>query len=120
MTDEQIKLSYQLAVGVYNNVKTLKEAKEIGKSYGIPPNSMNYYCAAYRHMMNGTRHTSSIGTEIREYFLSQIFIKYNNQVKRNALIAFEQTIEYDEERNNCTLHKNRNILEKYKKFLSEE
>lgn len=86
MTDEQIKLSYQLAVGVYNNVKTLKEAKEIGKSYGIPPNSMNYYCAAYRHMVNGTRHTGSIGTEIREYFLSQIFSKYDNQVKRNALI----------------------------------
>lgn len=120
MTNEQIKLSYQLAVDVYNDVKTLKEAKEIGESYGISPNSMNYYCAAYRHMMNGTRHTSSIGTEVREYFLSQIFSNYTNQIKRNALIAFEQTIEYDEERNHCTLHKNRSILEKYKRFLSEE
>lgn len=120
MNIEQIKLSYQLAVDVYNDVKTLKEAKKIGESYGISPNSMNYYCTAYRHMMNGTRHTSSIGTDVREYFLSQIFSKYDNKVKRNALIAFEQTIEYDEERNHCTLHKNRGILEKYKRLLSDK
>lgn len=91
MANEQIMLSHQLAVDVYNNVRTPKEAKEIGESYGISPNSMNYYCAPYRHMMNGTRHPSSIGTEVREYFLSQIFSKYDNQIKRNALIAFEQT-----------------------------
>lgn len=120
MTNEQIKLSYQLAVDVYNDVKTLKEAKEIGESYGIKPASTNYYCTAFRHMMNGTKHTGSIGTDVREYFLSQIFSSYNNQIKRNALIAFEQTIEYDEERNHCTLHRNRSILEKYKNFLSEE
>ncbi|MBD5361206.1 MAG: hypothetical protein HDR81_00125 [Bacteroides sp.] len=120
MTIEQIKLSFQLAVDVYSDVKTLKEAKEIGESYGIKPASMNYYCTAYRHMMNGTEHTGSIGTDVREYFLSQIFSKCDNKVKRNALIAFEQTIEYDEARNHCTLHKNRSILEKYKKFLSEE
>ncbi len=120
MTNEQIKLSYQLAVDVFNNDKTLKEAKEIGESYGISANSINYYCTAFRHMMNGTRHTGSIGTGVREYFLSQIFNKYDDQVKRNALLAFEQTIEYDEERNHCILHKNRSILEKYKNFLSKE
>lgn len=120
MTLEQIKLSFQLAVDKYNGVKTLNEAKEIGRSFGISPNSVNYYCAAYRHMINGTRHTGSIGTEVREYFLSQIFNTCDNYIKRNALIAFEQTIEYDEERNHCTLHKNRSILEKYKKILTEE
>ncbi len=120
MTLEQIKLSFQLAVDKYNGTKTLKEVKEIGRSSGISPNSVNYYCAAYRHMMNGTLHTSSIGTEVREYFISQIFSMCNNHIKRNALNAFEQTIEYDEERNHCTLHKNRSILEKYKKFLTEE
>lgn len=117
MTNEQIKLSYQLAVDVYNNVKTLKEAKGIGESYGISSNSMNYYCAAYRHMMNGTRHTSSIGTDVREYFLSKIFDAFDERIRRNALIAFEMTIKYDEDRHHCILHKNRSILEKYRKLL---
>ena len=117
MTKEQIQISYQLAEDVYYGNKTLKEAKELGASNGISPNSVNYYCSSFRHMMNGTRHTGSIGTEIREYFLSQIFRIYNDSIKRNALIAFEQTIKYDEERNHCILHKNRYILEKYRNLL---
>lgn len=117
ITIEQIALSYQLAESVYNGRMSLQSAKEAGNKAGITPNSMNYYCASFRHMMNGTRHTGSVGTEVRDYFLSQIFSKYDSQIKKNALIAFEQTIEYDEDRNHCTQHTNRSILEKYRKML---
>ena len=117
MTKKQIEISYQLAEDVFNRHKTLKDAKEIGAKFGISPNSINYYCSAFRHMMNGTRHTSSIGTEIRDFFLSQIFSKYDVNIKINALNAFEQTIEYDENRHHCALHKNRCILEKYRNLL---
>lgn len=117
MTNEQIQISYQLAEDVYFGNKTLKEAKKLGARSEISPNSINYYCSAFRHMMNETKHTGSIGTEIREYFLSQIFNKYDASIKSNALIAFEQTIMYDEERRHCTLHKNWDILEKYRNLL---
>lgn len=117
ITKEQISLAYQLAETVYDGKTSLQNAKEVGRKAGISPNSMNYYCASFRHMMNGTRHTGSVGTEVRDYFLSQIFSKYDSKIKNNALMAFEQTIEYDEERNHCTQHTNRSILEKYRKML---
>lgn len=117
MTKDQIQIAYSLAEAVYMGNKTLKEAKECGCGYGINPGSMQYFCAAFRHMMRGTRQTASIPADVREYFLSRIFSKYDKTVCANALKAFEQTILYDEERNRCTLHKNRAILSKYRDLL---
>ena len=88
MTEEQISISYQLAEDVYFGNKTLKEAKEYGARSGISPNSVNYYCSSFRHMMNGTRHTGSIGTEVREYFLSKIFSKYDDSINNDS-VKFE-------------------------------
>lgn len=117
MTKKQIELSYQLAVDVFNEFKTLKEAKDIGISYCINENSMKDYCDSFRHMMHGTKHTRSIGSEVREYFLFQIFCDYNEETKNNALTAFELSIEYYERRKNCICRTDRGILEKYKKLL---
>ena len=49
---------------------------------GINPNSMNYYCASYRHMLNGTIHKGTIGAEIRDYFLQEIFKSFDNNIER--------------------------------------
>lgn len=117
MTQNQLQIAFSLAEAVYLGNKTLKEAKECGCEYGINPGSMQYFCTAFRHMMKGTRQTASIPADLREYFLSRIFIKYDQPVRANALKAFEQTILYDEERNRCTQHKNRAILSKYRHLL---
>lgn len=117
---EQIELSYQLAQDVYNKNKTLKEAKAIGERAGISSSSTNYYCSAFRHMLNGTIHTGSIGSAIREYFLQQIFVDYGDTIKRNSLYSFEQAILYREERQSCCLPTDRKILEKYQKLLNSQ
>lgn len=115
MTTQQIKIAYELSKQVYNRELTLKEAKEKAESAGINANSLNYYCACFRHMLNGTKFTGSISVEVRDYFLSQIFSTYDNRIKRNALDSYKMTNDYNEERSHCTLHANRELLEKYSK-----
>jgi len=118
MTKEQIHFSYKLATRVYNKSCTLKEAKDEGQRMGINPNSMNYYCASYRHMLNGTIHKGSIGAEIRDYFLQEIFKSFDNDIIKNALSSFKQTIAYQEEiHNNAKRTKDRVLFEKYSEKL---
>ena len=103
---------------IYNKSCTLKEAKDEGQRMGINPNSMNYYCASYRHMLNGTIHKGTIGAEIRDYFLQEIFKSFDNNIRKNALNSFEQTIAYQEKLHNGSIRiKDRTILEKYNKML---
>lgn len=117
MIKPQIQIAYQLAKEVYDGYLTLKEAKEKGVAAGINANSLNYYCACFRHMLNGTKFTGSVSVEVRDYFLSQIFSTYDDKIKRNALSSYKMTNDYNEERSHCTLHANREHLEKYSKML---
>ena len=63
-------------------------------------NSVKDYISALRHMLNGTRHTRGICTELREFFLEKILEEYGVQKLKKALDAFMKHIEYYEGINN--------------------
>ena len=73
-------------------------------------NSVKDYISALRHMLNGTRHTRGISTELRVFFLEKILEEYGVQKLKKALDAFMKHIEYYEGINNTHRKIEREIL----------
>lgn len=60
MTDLQLRTSYLLAKKYYLKELTTKEVRELAAKEGISENSQsNYFCSAYRHLLNGTKFSAN-------------------------------------------------------------
>ncbi len=86
MTESQLHISYILAQRYYRGNLSLKEVRALAAKEGISENSQsNYFCPAYRHLIEGSKFSGKLSAYIWEYYLSQIFAEFSEDIKRNAL-----------------------------------
>jgi len=113
-------LAYDLSKKVFEGQLTLTEAKRIlvGDNR-INPNSATDYFINFRHFLNGERYTRTNNAYTSDYFLSNIYKDYGLSGLTNALKAMKLHIEYYEDLQKITLHKQRQIFEKYSKICTE-
>jgi 5-methylcytosine-specific restriction protein A len=67
-------------------------------------------------MLNGTRHTRGISTELREFFLEKILDEFGVERLEIALAAYMKHIEYYEEKHNTHRKIEREIHDKFLKI----
>ncbi len=116
MTESQLHTSYILARKYYQKKLTTKEVRALAAIEGIQESSQsNYFCSAYRHLLNGTKFSGNLSAYIWEYYLSQIFSEFGEEVRRTALNSFLQAIEYSEEKKK-NKKKNEKLREIYSRY----
>lgn len=68
---------YKMAKAIYNEEERLVNGKEkLFLSHGINKNSFADFYRAFQKMLDGELHTRGISTDLRDYFLSQIYKDY--------------------------------------------
>ena len=112
---------YKMAKAIYNKEERLKNGKEtLFLSHGIDKNSFADFYRALKKMLDGELHTRGINTDLRDYYLSQIYKDYGAEKLRIALKAYMDFIIYYEEGHNNTTRKiERDIHQKYCNILSK-
>ena len=70
-------------------------------------------------MLDGETHKRSISTDLRDYFLSQIYTDYGSNRLQIALTAYMDSIIYYEKCHNCVRNIERKIYEKHYNFLKK-
>lgn len=120
-TVEQMSAIYKMAKAIYNKEERLKNGKEIlFLSHGINKNSFADFYRALNNMLEGKLHTRGINTDLRDYYLSQIYKDYGGERLKIALKAYMDFILYYEGGHNNTTRKiERDIHQKYCNILSE-
>jgi 5-methylcytosine-specific restriction protein A len=121
MFEQDKKNIYKYALQVYNKKITYKEASaqieaEWMTKEEFNENSVKDYISALRHMLNGTRHTRGISTELREFFLEKILDEFGVERLETALAAYMKHIEYYEESHNTHRKIEREIHDKFLKI----
>mgnify|MGYP003508766967 FL=1 len=121
MNIEQMSAIYKMAKAIYNREERLVNGKEkLFLSHGINKNSFADFYRAFQKMLDGELHTRGISTDLRDYYLSQIYKDYGADKLRIALKAYMDFIIYYEEGHNNTLREiERDIHQKYCNFLNE-
>ena len=120
MNLEHMTAIYKMAKAIYNKEERLVNAKEtLNSKYGINKNSFADYYRAFQKMLDGELHTRSISTDLRDYYLYQIYKDYGADKLRVALKAYMDSIVYYEEGHNNTVRKKeRDIYEKHYNVLN--
>lgn len=118
MIESDMAIIYKYAKQVYS--KELRQVDAIDKikselvEWNFNKNSFIDFCAALRHMLNGTKHTRGISTDLRAFYLEKIYEEFGAQKLSAALNAYMMHIQYYEDKH----HTNRLIERKiYQKFL---
>ena len=74
---EQIKAIYKMAKAVYNKDERLNVgAEKLYETYGVNVNSFKDYYRALQKMLDGKLHTRAINSNLRDYYLSCIYVDY--------------------------------------------
>lgn len=117
---EHMTAIYEMAKAIYNEEERLVNAKEtLYLKYGINKNSFADFYRAFQKMLDGELHTRGISTDLRDYYLSQIYKDYGADKLRIALNAYMRFIVYYEEGHNNTTRKiEREIYEKHCNVLN--
>ncbi len=114
MTESQLHTSYILAQKYYHKELSTKEVRALAAKEGISENSQsNYFCAAYRNLINGTTFRGKLSGYIWDYYLSKIFEEFGEDIRHNALKCFKQAIEYSEEKTKANALSLREIYARY-------
>lgn len=119
MKIEQMSAIYKMAKAIYNKEERLVNGKEkLFLTHRINKNSFADFYRAFQKMLDGELHTRGISTDLRDYFLSQIYKDYGAEKLRIALKAYMDFIIYYENGHNNTTRKiERDIHQKYCKVL---
>lgn len=107
---------YRFAKQVYLKEIRQIEAKQLIQSrLSIPINYNSFvvFCVALRHMLDGTKHTRGISTDLREFYLEKILEDFGVEKLRIALDAYMMHIEYYENKRHTNRKKEREIHSKY-------
>ena len=119
-TVEQMSAIYKMAKAIYNKEERLKNGKEkLFLAYGVEPNSFADFYRALKKMLDGELHTRGINTDLRDYYLSQIYKDYGAEKLETALDAYMKFIIYYEEGHNTIRKIEREIHQKFCNILSE-
>ncbi len=120
MTIEDMTAIYEMAKAIYNKEECLDiGAKKLYNTNGININSFKDYYRALQKMLDGKTHSRSISTDLRNYYLSRIYIDFGSEKLRIALTAYMEAILYYEKCHNCVRKIEREIYEKHSNCLKE-
>ena len=121
MTQEELSAIYKMAKAIYNKEERLVNGKEkLFYNYKINKNSFADFYRAFQKMLDGELHTRGINTELRDYYLSQIYKDYGATKLRTALKAYMDFIlYYESSHNNTKRNIERNIHQKYCNILNK-
>ena len=115
-----VPLAYDLSVSVYENIKTLSEAKrELSANNQMNVNSAADYINNFGYMLEGKKFTRTLNAFSMNYFLGRIAEDYGFDGLSNALEALEQHIEYYENTQKTIMHSTKGIHKKYLTILSQ-
>lgn len=123
MIVQDMAIIYKYAKQIY-----LKELRQVDAISQIQPqlvewdfnkNSFIDFCAALRHMLNGTKHTRGISTDLREFYLGKIYEEFGIQRLKTALDAYMMHIEYYEDKRHTNRLIERSIYQKFLKKIDE-
>lgn len=119
MNVEQMSAIYKMAKAIYNEEERLVTGKEIlFLNHGINKNSFADFYRALKNMLDGKLHRRGISTDLRDYYLSQIYKDYGVERLKVALDAYMDFIVYYEESHNNTVRKiERKIHQKHCEVL---
>ena len=119
MDNEQMKAIYTMAKAIYNKRESLTEgARRLYLTHEINPNSFADYYRAFQKMLDGGLHARSIGSDLRDYFLSRILQDYGASKLRTALDAYKASIEYYEKTHRTNRKREWEIYNKYNNLLN--
>lgn len=107
---------YGLAKQVYlGDLRQIDARQQIQSRLSTPINDNSFidFCAALRHMLNGTRHTRGISTDLREFYLERIYEDFGIDKLRIALNAYMMHIEYYENKRHTHRKIEREIHSKF-------
>ena len=65
-------------------------------------------------MLNGTVHTRSINSDLRDMMLRRIKSYFGIEALLKALDAFEKSIQYYESKHNTRMNKDRSVLDSHR------
>jgi 5-methylcytosine-specific restriction enzyme A len=120
VSNDLAPIAYKLAKDVYYNRLTLTEARDrLVEEYGMNSNSAVDYILSFRHFLKGERYTRTNNAYAAEYFINAIYNDYGSTGLKNALKALKLHIEYYEDLQKITMHKQKKILDKFTKLLAD-
>lgn len=120
ITNEIIKIAYEVAKGYYNNEISLKQAQETLSKEGMNVNSATDYIYNYSNLIQGklfTRTSNAFGTD---YYLQKIYEESGPYGLQNALLSLLQHLDYYEEKSGTSVKQRRKIYDKYFMLLYEK
>ena len=113
---------YGLAKQVYlKEIRQIDAIQQIQSKLSVPINDNSFidFCAALRHMLNGTKHTRGISTDLREFYLEKILEDFGIEKLRIALDAYMMHIEYYESKRHTHRKIEREIHNKFSEKIKE-
>ena len=121
ITNEMIHAAYDIAKQIFDDVITQKTGlNHLASQYQMNRNSAADYIQNYKCMLEGRRFSRTSNAYGTEYFLQKIYVDGGRAALLNALSALSQHIDYYESIGNTTLHKQREIVEKFSKVAEVE
>lgn len=121
ITNEMINASYDLAKQVYEGNLSQKDGLDsLEASYHMNRNSAADYFHNYVCMIEGRRFPRTSNAYATEYFLDKMLEDGGRTRLLNALSALRQHIDYYEAIGNTTLHKQRDICDRYSAIAQVE
>ena len=77
------------------DIRQIDAKQQIQSRLSVPINDNSFidFCAALRHMLDGTKHTRGISTDLREFYLEKILEDFGVEKLRVALNAYMMHIE---------------------------
>lgn len=121
ITDEMIHAAYDIAKKVFDGVIAQKIGLDhLASQYQMNRNSAADYMHNYKCMLEGRRFPRTSNAYGTEYFLKKIYASGGRAALLNSLSALQQHIDYYESIGNTTLHKQREIIEKYSQVAGVE
>ena len=109
-----IPFAYKIAKQVYNNEISLRDGKlAMVSCKTVNINSSADYINNYRYLIEGKKFSRTLNFESMEYFLENIYFDNGSNGLQNALLALKKHIEYYEKIQNTTMHKMRELVDKF-------
>ncbi len=110
---------YTMAKSVYSGKERLVDAKEyLNETFNVNKNSFADFYRALQKMLDGGLHSRIISPDLRDYFLSKIYVDYGQARLAKALEVYMGSILYYERTHNNSVRKaDREIHQKYTEIL---
>lgn len=113
---------YMLAKQIYlGNLRQIEARQQIQSRLSAPINDNSFidFCAALRHMLEGTRHTRGISTDLREFYLEKICEDFGLERLEIALNAYMMHIEYYEQKRHTHRKIEREIHRRFSEMVTK-